>query len=340
MIANHDWDRLVRYITGECDPAEARETLRWIHADPERVRAADELSGLHRVGGSVPGRWNVDAAWQKVAVPPPGSGRVARLVPVFSHVRRSSPWIGRIAAAIVAVGSAAVFWYFVLAAHDSTLSTGSVAMQEIVTRRGQLLKLNLSDGSRITLAAASRIRYARNFGVPGQPRDIYLQGRALFDVTHDQRRPFRVHTDHTVTEDIGTRFVVAAYAGDSADRVAVVEGVVALRDGHEASILKRGDIGTATRTMGLRILRGADLGADTSWAGGRLVFRDTPLRDVILELARWYDVDIRLANPVLGDRLLTAVFADMPRDAALADLARTLRLRSERTGPVVWLSQR
>ena len=58
VISDKDWDRLVRYVTGEYDPTEARETLRWINADPELSRAAEELSALHRVGGTVPGRWN------------------------------------------------------------------------------------------------------------------------------------------------------------------------------------------------------------------------------------------------------------------------------------------
>jgi transmembrane sensor len=336
MLSDHEWDRLVRYATGECDPAEARETLRWINADHERARAAEDLASLHRVGGSIPRRWNVDAAWRNVA-PPPVGVPAPRRVPTFPTVKRSVPLAARLAAGIAAVLSAGAFWHFMLTARPSLSDAPAVAMQEIAAQRGQLTKLRLGDGSHIVLAAASRIRYARDFGAPGRARDVYLEGRALFDVVHDDQRPFRVHTTHAVAEDIGTRFVVAAYAEDSVDRVAVVEGVVALRDARDTVMLDRGDVGTATPEAGLHVLRNVDLAVDTAWTGSRLVFRRTPLRDVIPELARWYDVEIRLADPALGDRLLTTedLGLDAPRDAVLANIARALQLRSEQVGSVV-----
>ena len=347
MTSDHDWDRLVRYVTGECDPAEARETLHWINADPERVRATDALSSLHRAGGTLPRHWNVDAAWQKVAEPlsrrralaprgapastrglaSAGAGRFARLAP-------------RLAAGMVIALSGGAFWFFVLNAHHPTSDTRPVAMRETLTQRGQLIQLRLGDGTRVTLDAASRIRYAHDFGVADRARDVHLEGRALFNVAHDPKRPFRIHTSRALVEDIGTRFVVRSYTGDSADRIAVAEGTVALHDARRTVVLNHGDVGIAARGAEPRALRDVDIGADTAWAGGQLVFRDTPLREVVTDLARWYDLEIRLADPALGGRLLTATFGDTPRDAMLADLARALKLRVERVDSVVWLFQR
>jgi transmembrane sensor len=169
---------------------------------------------------------------------------------------------------------------------------------------------------------------------------VYLEGQALFDVVHDDTRPFRVHMRRDVAEDIGTRFVVKSYAEDREDRVAVVEGVVALWHSRDPVILDAGDVATIVPGAEVRAARDVDLSADTAWTGGRLVFRDTPLRHVLVELARWYDIDVKLANPVLGERLLTAEMADVPVDAVLTDLARALKLRVERVGRVFWLAER
>ncbi len=346
VTTDHDWDRLVRYVTGECEPAEARETLRWINADAERSRVFAELSALHRVGGTLPRRWDVDAAWRQVAPGPrvrPFRTEIAdrrRRAPHFAL--RTSPWLSRIAAVLMLASSGVLGWKLVIARRAEPRAE-SVAMEEIATRRGQLMRLRLSDGTRVTLGAQSRLRYPRDFGA--RRRDLWLDGQALFAVTHDATKPLRVRTGRGVVDDIGTQFVVKSYAGDSVVRVAVTEGVVALRSvatapTSDSLILKRGDAGTATGTGRLNAARNTDLSADTAWTSGRLVFQDTALRDAIPELARWYDLDIHLTTPALGARLLTASFADVPVDAVLSDLARALKLRYTRDGRSVRLSAR
>src|SRR5436190_1648478 len=62
----------------------------------------------------------------------------------------------------------------------------------------------------------------------GTHRDLYLDGEAYFQVAHDARRPLRVHTAASVTEDLGTAFAIRAYADQVATEVVVAEGRVAL----------------------------------------------------------------------------------------------------------------
>jgi len=58
---------------------------------------------------------------------------------------------------------------------------------------------------------------------------VYLQAEAYFVVTHDAARPFRVHARDAVAHDLGTRFVVRAYAELPRIEVIVAEGAVSLR---------------------------------------------------------------------------------------------------------------
>src|SRR5205823_9940716 len=82
------------------------------------------------------------------------------------------------------------------------------------------------DGTQVTLAPQSRLRYPADYGAAR--RELYLDGEAYFQVTPDSQRPLRVHTAASVTEDLGTAFAIRAYADQVATEVVVAQGRVAL----------------------------------------------------------------------------------------------------------------
>jgi transmembrane sensor len=90
------------------------------------------------------------------------------------------------------------------------------------------------------------------------------------------------------------------------------------------------DVGRVTRTGAATAERAAPLGRYVSWTEGRLAFDDTPLELVVAELARWYDVDIRLRGG--SDRLVTARVDDEPVEQALAMLAASVGLQLHGSG--------
>ncbi len=93
---------------------------------------------------------------------------------------------------------------------------------DYVTQTGEQLRVPLPDGTVIELNTQSHIRVAYT----AQGRDVTLVfGEALFAVRHDARRPFRVHVDATVIEDLGTQFSVYKRP-DSTTTLAVLEGNV------------------------------------------------------------------------------------------------------------------
>src|SRR3989442_5449990 len=86
--------------------------------------------------------------------------------------------------------------------------------------------IRLQDGTQVTIAPKSRVRYTADFG--RAHRDLYLDGEAYFQVARDSLRPLRVHTAGSVTEDLGTAFVVRAYGDQHTTEVVVTEGRVSL----------------------------------------------------------------------------------------------------------------
>jgi len=167
-------------------------------------------------------------------------------------------------------------------------------------------------------------------------RSATLDGEAFFTVVHNAASPFVVHAGRTTATDIGTRFDVRAYPEDSSVRVAVEDGRVALSGNHIA--LAQGEVATIPRAGAPVIDRGVE--NISAWTTGRLELHDTPAREAVRALARWYDVDLRLGDSSLAAVPLTASFRDEPVDEVLHIVAVTLGARVRWSGRTVILVRR
>jgi ferric-dicitrate binding protein FerR (iron transport regulator) len=84
----------------------------------------------------------------------------------------------------------------------------------------------LPDGSEVTLAPESELRFSESFD--GSQREVYLEGEAFFNVSRDTVRPFLVYTNQVVTKVLGTTFTVKALRKEKSITVAVRTGKVSV----------------------------------------------------------------------------------------------------------------
>jgi transmembrane sensor len=313
---------LARYLAHECTPAEAAAVRQWIAADPDRVRAVERLRATFDAAAPPHERPDVDAMWAQVRAHHPTSLPPAR--------RRPFPVSILVAAAVLIVAV-----LFDRAATRRTPTHGAV--REIATSTGQRATIDLADGSRVILGPRSRMSTPEHFGEG--PRDVTLEGEAYFEVRHDSTHPFRVHAAGGVAEDIGTRFVVRAYAGEPALRVVVAEGRVSVtRSGGAPVALGAGQLASFD-DAGTASIRPVDTAAYVAFSDGRLVFDGTPLDEVVSELGRWYDLDVRLAAPEFAGRHISASFTGLAEDDVLGAVAAAAGLRYTRQGRTVTFSR-
>jgi transmembrane sensor len=251
-------------------------------------------------------------------------------------------WIG-LAASILCVSLGV--WALGVRGVSPARST-QLAEHSYTTTRGERAVLTL-DGATVVLGPESVLRISGSYGI--RDRTVSLTGHAYFDVTHDAGHPFRVWAGGVLAEDVGTRFDIRAYSGDSAMRLVVADGAVAMHarrgsgDGSRGKgaplssvVVTRGMMATAGADGVLRVRAGLATDRYLSWSDGRLAFYDTPLSEVVAELSRWYDLDIRLGDPRLASRTLTASFDDPP-GAVLVALEGALGIRATHVGRVVTL---
>src|SRR3989454_8202263 len=268
-----DVGALARYLDGTASPEGHAAVEAWIRTDPARQAVVATLQAAwdadaRRLGAP----YDVDAAWRRFE-----SG--------YGGPKRSGRWNLAIAAAVVAaVMAAGAAWWL---GRDARSVAQAPATREYATPRGRRAVLRLLDGTEITLNADSKLRAPVTFAVGH--RDVYLEGEAYFSVVHDAARPFIVHTAGGAVRDIGTRFGVHAYGDAARERVAVVEGAVALA----GTSPRAGQVATRLRTGAGRVLPGAKVPDEAAWTRGPLVFATGPLGGAAEALTRWYDPDVR-----------------------------------------------
>ena len=178
--------------------------------------------------------------------------------------------------------------------------TAVVAAPRWVMYRNTLARptrVALPDGSAVTLAPASTLRYPRAFA--GTRRRVYLTGEGFFEVFHDAHHPFSVYTEQVVTTVLGTSFRVRAYAGQAEVQVQVRTGAVRVTS-------RRALPGAATSAASLVVrpnqqavylaaagqLRREVMARPVLLAPQTFVFDDRPVAEVLEALQQAYGIAI------------------------------------------------
>jgi ferric-dicitrate binding protein FerR (iron transport regulator) len=342
-------DRLLeRYCAGDCTPSERADVEAWAAADPANAEMLKDLAVAWRAVGtaSVPAdQPDVQAAWLLVR------NRIENEAPVVQALepRRWTFWQrfalpGAVAAALtITVGG---MWAAYAARHAAEAPSDDVnPMRVVSTHRGQRSAFDLPDGSRVVLAADSYLHIPNGYRSGLGARDVFLDGEAYFEVKHDDRRAFRVHTATGIAEEVGndrgTTFLVTSYPETAGFEVVVTDGAVALRIADLSApalvSLAPGELGQLDETETATLTRNVPLAARVAWVKGTLAFEKTPLRDAVHRLARWYDLEIHVEDADLADRELTVAFPDETAEQALARVASLLDADLEWRGRVAVL---
>lgn len=193
-----------------------------------------------------------------------------------------------------------------------------------VQRPDYVSRMVLPDGSSVTLNKGTVLTLAEDFGSGG--RDVYLDGEAFFEVARDTSRLFTVHCGKEKYIVRGTSFNISSYSGymsvvtlHTGKLEAHVKGdIITLNPGEELLV------DNATENFEKR--RVSDVTQSVSWVDSdRLVFSDTPLKVVAMQLSMKYNVKISV-QPAIENILYTG----KRTDESLEDLFRLL----EYTSPV------
>ena len=180
------------------------------------------------------------------------------------------------------------------AGQDSGVAAGAVATvlyNTVRTPRGGQYQVQLPDGSRVWLNAATSLRFPTAFA--GPERTVELTGEAYFEITQEKARPFKVKVGDLTVAVLGTHFNIMAYNDEGHVNTTLLQGAVRVEAGTASKTLKPGE--AASMDAGTRelMVEEADTDQAVAWKNGLFQFDGATLETVMRQIARWYDVDVR-----------------------------------------------
>ena len=307
-------EELLEWEQWYADPEnqEALELVRSVSPIHGRLRRPELLSAERVQADEYDGSESV-SDWVEKTMAADGEKRRSRIFSV-----RGAGFLALAAGVCGIVAVAAVFvsggWW-----------SGSVEpLQVYRTEAGQHQDVTLSDGSRITLGARTRI--STNYSAAR--RIVFLEeGEALFRVAKNKARPFTVVAAGGTVTAVGTQFNVRTELNRVT--VTVTEGAVdvapsdagnpppvtniyppALVPAPAAAVehrphwqptrLVKGQEVTYEDTQGRGSVIAAEPGA-TEWLSGRLQYRHVPLKYVAADVQRYFNKAIVLSDQAAGE---------------------------------------
>ncbi|WP_207514722.1 FecR family protein [Longitalea luteola] len=147
-------------------------------------------------------------------------------------------------------------------------------------------ELVLSDGSKVWLNSASRLRFPVNFS--GNSREVELSGEAYFEIARDKARPFKVRFNNNTVEVLGTHFNVNSYTDETTQAVTLLEGSVNVSNAQTKVIIKPGQQARLNGIKNIQV-KEVDVEEAIAWKNGYFIFVEEDIKSIMRKLARWYD---------------------------------------------------
>ncbi|MEM0911353.1 MAG: FecR domain-containing protein [Pseudomonadota bacterium] len=318
-------DLLIKLQTTDIAEAELAEARRWKNKSPEHELAWQKANDF----------------WEELGDVALDRGRTNQHVEPFesnssSKRFRLGVWASMAASVIVGVG---LLWV-----HLSSRTVAPDIAEKPRTESQAVVKYHgnsfymprtnlLDDGSTLILNADSAVQSR----MTEKERHIdLLHGEALFKVQHDAKRPFVVETGSTRVKAVGTAFVVKRINEDI--QVIVTEGIVEVSQEneiretnlapHQTHSFRLGKNESVFITNGIAgQKRNIDSSVVTAWQDGMLIFDDTPLNEVLIQINRYTPYDIRFNLGLRNNEPITGTFFIKELDKQLSALASSLDLK-------------
>lgn len=180
----------------------------------------------------------------------------------------------------------------------------------------------LSDGTKVTLNACSKLSYPKSFA--SDSRQVTLQGEAFFEVAKRKKHSFVVETALFDVKVLGTRFNIKSYQEDELQTVTVESGKVQV-DMPEGMSRLTANEQFVLNTLSQEYSKVHEQATNSlSWIEGGLYFSKTPIQDVVRQISRVYNKKIFLQK----DQSFMNEISGQHDNSSLTDILNSLSITS------------
>lgn len=179
-------------------------------------------------------------------------------------------------------------------------SQSAPKVNTIVIPWGGQYRLQLADGTKVWLNAATTLKYPTSF-IGMRERRVELSGEAYFEVSRDKNKPFIVKTRKQEVTVLGTHFNVNAYRDDNKTVTSLEEGLILVKDGGSMKTVTPGQQAISINTR--LVIQPANLKVALAWKNDKMSFQDTGIDDVMKQISRWYNVIVEYQGVIPDDKI-------------------------------------
>lgn len=297
-MANFEIDEevLVAFLKGELDAAQAEAVEAWYDRSAANRRMLGQVYYILYVSDRINDAAGID---------------VERSLRQFKRRMHAGRRIS-LRRSAVRIAAAAVIAAVLLAGGFTTVSLSKRLAQPVtvVTQLGERSQVVLPDGTKVWLNSSSSVEYVAPFF--SRQRRVKMEGEAYFEVEHDRRAPFVVSTNGLDIEVLGTRFNIRNDDNEHRVTTVLLEGAVkAYASGREQASVRlhpAQQLVFDTRTHAMRLTDCPSAERSINWIDGRFCFEHDTFGEIVAELKRYYNVDIRFMDNRLRDMRFSGNF--------------------------------
>lgn len=208
---------------------------------------------------------------------------------------------------------------------------GEELYNTLTTPKGRQFRIVLPDGTVAWLNAASSISFPTRF--TKDVRRVNISGEVYFEaatkIMNGAPVPFIVNADNRFeVEVLGTHFNVNTYADEPELNTTLLEGKVAVNRyrSKERVILKPGQQASLDgdpRKPNNLLVRKANVGKVMAWKEGIFDFEDARIDEVMRQLKRWYDIDVKYESGVPDIEFVGKMTRDITLNGLLIALEKS-----------------
>lgn len=182
-----------------------------------------------------------------------------------------------------------------------------IAENTLIDFSGKQL-VHLPDGSTVLLNDNSSLKYDQN-SFNSKTREVTLTGEAFFDIKHDEKKPFIVHTGKIQTRVLGTAFNINAKNSSDNIEVTVARGKVQVGDTQKV-------YGVITPNQQIKVNKSTlnfeqntiNAAIVTEWKSNYLILDDINMTEAAALISQKYKVEISIQNEKIKNCRITASF--------------------------------
>ena len=297
-MANFEIDEevLVAFLKGELDAAQAAAVEAWYDRSAANRRMLGQVYYILYVSDRINDAAGID---------------VERSLRQFKRRMHAGRRIS-LRRSAVRIAAAAVIAAVLLAGGLTTVLLSKRLAQPVtvVTQLGERSQVVLPDGTKVWLNSSSSVEYVAPFF--SRQRRVKMEGEAYFEVEHDRRAPFVVSTNGLDIEVLGTRFNIRNDDNEHRVTTVLLEGAVkAYASGREQASVRlhpAQQLVFDTRTHAMRLTDCPSAERSINWIDGRFCFEHDTFGEIVAELKRYYNVDIRFMDNRLRDMRFSGNF--------------------------------